>query len=259
MAAISGTTLLLYSEGIAIAMQKGISIAMDIELPDATNKESAGWSRHILGHRNAKIDFSALADLGLIGDTPPVTMSAKALMDYILNKESLLIAILGLGVPIIGEVNMGSLSFDAPDGNVMTLSGNLTVNGNLYILRGTSVQMITDITGGGDDYDTFTTAEDIIITEATTATQASAKSNTISVANTGVYKLAVFLTLDSGQSPLVYLWDNTSAAISNQVRLADGLNLITLIATATDASASLAFINSSAASWSTSPIYLFKV
>jgi hypothetical protein len=262
MGAISGTILLLYSEGLPIAMQKGLSVALDMDLPDATNKDSAGWAHHILGYRNAKIDFSALANVGLPGDTPPVVMSAKALMDYIIAQESLLVSILGLGYPIIGEVNMSSLSFDAPGGGVMTLSGSLIVNGILYVLSdvgGMPVNLVTDPDGNSYSYDTL----DVSGLNITSAIKSSAgekycNSNTISVTDTYVYKLAVFLTLNGGAAPTVGIWDNTSAFISNTQVLVDGLNFVTLTATATDASASLRFRNTANGNWSTSPIYLFK-
>jgi predicted secreted protein len=263
MGAISGTILLLYSEGLPIAMQKGLSIALDMDLPDATNKDSAGWAQHILGMRNAKIDFSALANVGLPGDTPPVVMSAKALMDYIIAQESLLVSILGLGYPIVGEVDISSLSFDAPGGGVMTLAGSLTVNGALYVLSGVGgmpVNLITDPDGSADfNYDTLTVSG-LNITSAikSSAGEKYCNSNTISVNDTYIYKLAVFLTLNGGTAPTVGIWDNTSAFISNTQVLVDGLNFVTLTATATDASASLRFRNTANGSWATSPIYFFK-
>ena len=74
-------------------------------------------------------------------------------------------------------------------------------------------------------------------------------SNTISVADTRVYKLATFLTLNSGAAPTVGIWDNTSAFISNTQVMTSGFNLITLTATATDVSASLKFKNTGNGNW----------
>jgi hypothetical protein len=231
-----------------------------MDLPDATNKESLGWAQHILGLKNAKIDFTTLFNPGLITDTPPVPMSAKALMDYILNSETLLITILGLGDPIVGEADMTSLSFDAPLGNTMTLAGSLNVNGPLYSLSGTMTNMNTIPDQGGVGGYSPLTVIGIKITEATSAGGAAyCMGNTISVTNGGVYKLALFLTHALGQVPSVALYDNTSADISNVVALVNGLNLVTLTSTSNDASASLRFRNSAATSWSTSDIYLFKV
>jgi hypothetical protein len=255
MAVINGTMLLIYSEGVVIAYQKGCSISVEQDLPDATNKGSGGWAEHINGMLNAKIDFNALFS----GTALPV-LSAKDLMDYILNRESLLISILGLGYPMVAQADMNSLSFEAPLEGTMSLSGSLKVNGPLYVLSGTSAQMITDPDAGTTDYDTLTVS-DVSITSAIKSTAGAkfCQSNTISVASAGVYKLAVFLTLNSGAAPTVGLWDNTSAYISNTQLLVAGLNLVTLTSTATDASASLRFSNTANCNWSTSPIYLFKV
>ncbi|MFH1194084.1 MAG: hypothetical protein V1720_00145 [bacterium] len=255
MAAISGTVLLLYSDGVAIAMQKGISIAMDIDLPDATSKDSAGWANHILGLKNAKIDFNALFGTGLLIDTPSV-LSAKNLMDYILNQESLLVSILGFGYPLLGWADMSSLSFDAPMANAMTLAGSLKINGELCICSG--INLVTDPDAGVNHTYTTHTVSGTAFTSLICSAAAIVESNDISIATGGIYKLLVRITMTSGQLPTVGLWDNTSAYISNQETLIAGLNLVTLTATATDATASLRWTNSAATNLVTSSIYLFK-
>jgi predicted secreted protein len=258
MAKINGTSVLLYSQGKAIAYQKGLSLSINDTLIDATNKESLAWSEQIPGLRDAKIDFTALFGTGLMTDTP-IILSAKDLMDYILNKTDLLISILDTGFPIVGKVNMASLAFDAPVEGAMSLSGSLKVSGGLYSLSGAMANLITDPDAGTSDYDT-TTVSGISITSAVKSSAGNKKcdSNTISVAYLGIYKLAIFLTLNSGQAPTVGLWDNTSAYISNTSLLVAGLNIVTLVSTATDASASLRFSNTSNCNWVTTPIYLFK-
>jgi predicted secreted protein len=258
MGAINGTTLLLYSAGQAIAMQKGLTISFDVDLPDATNKESAGWAEHITGLMNAKIDFNSLFSTGLMTDTPAV-LSAKDLMDYILNKTSLLIAILGGPFPIVGQCDMNSLSFTAPLEQAMTLAGSLKVNGKLYPLTGGMVQLITDPGGISSSYDTFTTSG-TAITSAITASTDNCHSNSFSVSIGDVFKFITFLTLNSGQIPTVELNEvgGGAALISNVSQLVAGLNIATLTATATK-TGSMIIQNTSAANWKTTPIYLFKV
>lgn len=255
MAAINGTNLLLYSDGQVIAMQKGINLNIDTNLPDATSKDSAGWAQHIQGELSAKIDFTSLFATSVTGG-----MDATALMNYILNRQSLLISILGLSFPIVAQVDLSSLSFDAPVEGVMSLSGSLKVNGPLFCLTGAMANMITDPDANATDYDTLTISG-VSITSAIKSTAGAKKcdSNTLNIVSAGVYKLAVYLTLNSGQAPTVGIWDNTSAYISNTQALVNGLNLITFTATGSDASASLRFNNSANGNWSTSPIYLFKV
>ena len=261
MAPINGTAVLLYYNGVAIAMQKGLTLGLDVDLADATNKGSAGWAEHMTGLMNAKIDFTSLFSTGLMTDETPV-LSAKDLMDYIINKESILVSILGGSFPIIGKADMSSLSFEAPMEGAMTLSGSLKINGALYPLTqlpaGKYANLVTDPDGGGTDYETHNITGTSFTSLINAGGDAYVDSNEISVADTGVYKLALFLTKNSGQLPNVGLWDNTSAYISNEVTLTEGLNLVTLTATATDASACLRISNSGAADLVTTPIYLFR-
>ena len=261
MAAFSGTTVLLYSNGQAVALQKGLSIALDIDLPDATNKESAGWAEHICGIMNAKIDFNALFSTGLMTDAPKV-LSGKDLLDYILNRTELLISILGGPFPIVGKADLSSLSLDASLENPMALTGSLKVNGPLYPLTslpaGKYVNLITNPETGGYDYETFDVSGTAITSAINAASSAQANSNTFSVTAGDVIKFITFLTKTSGELPIVgILKSSDNSAVSNQVSLTEGLNFITLTITDT-VTGIMAFINTAAANWKTSPLYLFK-
>jgi predicted secreted protein len=258
MGAINGTSILLYTQGRCIAMQKGLSIALNDALIDGTSKDSGAWKESAPGLRDVKIDFNALYGTGLLTDNPKV-QSAKDTMDYIINRNNLLVAILGGDYPFLGEADMSSLSFDAPVEKEMTLSGSVKIKGQLYQLIDSMVQMITDPDGGGYDYATCTHSGLALTSVINSSGTHYVRSNVISVANGGVYKLATFLTFTSGELPFAVLYDNTSAEISNAVRMSEGLNLITLTCTSTDASASLKFRNSLAANWSTSSLFLFRV
>jgi hypothetical protein len=128
MGKLNGTLLLLYADGEVIAAQKGCSINVEQDLPDASNKESAGWSEHINGLRNASVDFDALFST--------TGISAGELMDYIFNRKSLLISIVGgLNYPIVAEADMGNIKIDAPMEGAVALSGNIKINGSFYSLR----------------------------------------------------------------------------------------------------------------------------
>jgi predicted secreted protein len=256
MAAINGTTVLLYSNGTAIAMQKGLTISFDVDLLDATNKESAGWTEHLTGLMNAKIDFNSLFSTGLMTDTPAV-LSAKGLMDYILNSTSLLIAILGGPFPIVGQVDLNSLSFNALQESAMTLAGSLKVNGKFYPLTGSMTQMLTDPKGTSYDYNTFGVSGTAITTAINTGGSVTAFSNTVAITDTSVYEVIFYLNLNSGQLPTFVLSDGSSNK-SNAVQSVAGLNVITLTATGTG-TYYLKMYNTSAANFYTTPIYLFKV
>jgi predicted secreted protein len=257
MAAINGTAVVLYSNGQPVAMQKGLSVSFNNSIIDGSNKESLGWYEGMPGQKDAKIDFSALFGTGLMTDNPKV-LSATDLITQLSARSSLLVSILDFGVPIVGEVFQDSLTFDAPNEGAMSLSGSFKVNGPLYALTGSMANLITDPDGGSNSYDTMTVSGLAITSAITAAGNCAVTSNVISVATTGVYKFAVFLTV-TGQVPTVGIWDNTGSFISNQVALVAGLNIVTLTATATDASSSLRIINTSAANWSMGNLSLFRV
>jgi len=180
-------------------------------------------------------------------------------MDYIIDRSSLLLSITGgVGAPIVAEADMSSVKIDAPQEQAMSLSGSLKVNGAFYQLSGTRANLVTDPDAGTTDYDTLTLSGLAITSAINAAGTAFCNSNTINISNADVVKVAVFLTLTSGQVPSVGIWDNTSAFISNQVALVAGLNIVTLTATGADTSASLRFFNTGAANWALSPIYAFK-
>jgi predicted secreted protein len=262
MAAINGTTLLLYSQdntgaNIAFAMQKGLTISIDVDLPDATNKESAHWAQHICGLMNAKIDFDALFSTGLLTDTPKV-LGAKTLMDYIINSTSILISILGGPFPIVGQCDMSSINIVAPKEVGMTLAGSFKVNGKLYPLTGTMAQLLTDPDGVSTDYNTFDITGTAITHAVNLADGATAISNTFSVTKDDVIKFITYFTNSIYQVPSVYIIESGGSNVSNVVAVAAGLNIITLTVTKT-CTASLAIYNTDGADWVMTPIYLFKV
>jgi predicted secreted protein len=252
MAAINGTALLLYSEGVAIAMQRGISVSVDQDLPDATNKESAGWAQHINGMLSAKIDFDALFSSPSSPD-----MNANGLMNYLLSRESLYVAIMGLSFPIIGKADLSSLSFVAPQEGAMTLSGSLKIDGRLYCLTSATPSLLTDPDSGGTDYETHTQSGTGFSSLINSAGSAYCKSNTFSVTDTYVYTVITFLTKNSGELPSVTLYEvgGGAGAISNTVAMTEGLNFIKLTATSTK-SGCLNITNTGASNLAMTDIYI---
>ena len=250
MAKINGTSVLLYADGTLVALQRDLSISVEQDLPDATSKESAGWAEHINGLRNATVTFDALYST--------TGLSAASLLTYITGRTSLLMVILGLSYPLIAEVDVNNLSLVGNREEPGSLSGTLKIKGKLYLLMGGSAQLVTDPDAGGTTYDTYTVSGLAVTSAINLADSAAADTNTFSVTSGDIVKLAVFLTLNSGQAPTVKLIDPEASDYSNDETLAEGLNIVTLTATGTYAAVVLRILNTAAANWSMSNIYLFK-
>jgi predicted secreted protein len=248
MAVINGTNLLLYADGLLIAAQKSCTITVDQDLFDATNKESGGWARHGNGLLSAKIDFDALVST--------TGKSYTELMAYLIARSSILLAITGLGYTMVGEVDISSISISASQESAMGLSGSLKVKGELFVLRGTKAPLVTDWTNG--DYATFTDTDGAITSAISSSGTKYAVSNTFAIADTGIYKVAVFLTLNSGQAPSLSLVEPAYGDRSNVVALVAGLNIITLTATADVTDGVLRIINTASTNYSTSKVYAWK-
>jgi len=76
MGKINGTLYCAYSETDKILHNVNSSLNVEQDLPDVTNKESAGWAEHINGLRNWSIDFDGLYDEDGSGITPDEIMAA---------------------------------------------------------------------------------------------------------------------------------------------------------------------------------------
>jgi len=250
MGKLNATLLLLYADGQVIAAQKGCSLSADIDLYDTTNKQSGGWKEHEKGARSASVDLDALFST--------TGISAPELMDYITGRTSLLLALVGgISYPILGEVDMKSLKLDAPTEGAKSLSGSFQVNGPLFFLKGTEAALVTDPDATGKDYDTLTISGIAISSAINLAGSAYAHSNTFSVTDGDVIKVAVFLTSNTGQAPSVEVCESGATAVSNKEDLAAGLNIITLTVTKT-CTAHITLRNTAAANWSLSSLYAFK-
>lgn len=251
MGKINGTLVLLHADGEAVALQRGLTITAEQDLPDTTNKESGGWAEHEnIGLRNATVSFDALFST--------TGKSAADLLAYITGRTSLLMVIVGgISYPMIGEVDLSSVSLTGTMEQPAALSGNLKVNGPLYQLKGTSASLVSDPDATGTDYDTFTISDIAITSAINTAGTAYAHSNTFSVTNGDVIKVCVFLTSNSGEVPTVEICESGSTIVSNQESLAAGLNVVTLTVTKT-CTAHISLRNTGAANWALSSLYAFK-
>jgi len=62
MAIINGTNLLVFVDGTAVASSQDCQITLNNDLPDATTKDSEGWSEHIVGLKDWSGSCSGLYD-----------------------------------------------------------------------------------------------------------------------------------------------------------------------------------------------------
>jgi hypothetical protein len=62
MAKINGTLYCAFSGSDKILYNTSTTLNVNVDLPDVTNKESAGWKEHINGVRDWSIDFDGLYD-----------------------------------------------------------------------------------------------------------------------------------------------------------------------------------------------------
>jgi len=76
MAKINGTLYCAYSGTDKVLHNVNTSLNVNVDLPDVTNKESAGWKEHINGVRDWSIDFDGLYDEAGTGITPDDILTA---------------------------------------------------------------------------------------------------------------------------------------------------------------------------------------
>ena len=76
MAKINGTLYVPYSGSDKVLYSKDATLNLEQDLPDVTNKDSAGWAEHINGLRRWSIDFSGFYDETGSGITADEVMAA---------------------------------------------------------------------------------------------------------------------------------------------------------------------------------------
>ena len=145
MAAVNGTLYAVFAivGGIAtaaaatdrVASCKTASLKVDIDLPDASTKDSAAWAQHITGLRNASIDFSGVWDEAATG----TLLTVNEIMVLLLagNAEMKFAFIpAAMGTTLKGWKFVGSfkgISIDAPAEQPCTFAGSAVANGALVL------------------------------------------------------------------------------------------------------------------------------
>lgn len=118
--------------------------------------------------------------------------------------------------------------------------------------------LLTDPDVNGSDYDTMTISGTSIISAINAAGNADSFSNVIPINIGKTLTIITYLTKISGQLPSINLAKSDTNDASSIVALAEGLNVVTLTATATDPAGFLRIRNTGAASFNTSEILVIK-
>ena len=127
MAKFNATNLILKISGTPVAHSTSATLNINQDLPDATTKDSSGWSENIRGLREFSIDVEGLPDY-------TASFGVDELADLIISRADAEFEF-GTGTTgdtkITGTVNLSSLTQDAPMEDVASFSGSLTGTGAL--------------------------------------------------------------------------------------------------------------------------------
>jgi len=134
MSAVNGTLILLKDNGTAFALSTSCTLNIDLDLPDASTKSSAGWAEHIKGQKSWSVDLDGLADFETGTDG-----SVQDLVGYIVNRSDVSIEFVpstgfaggSKGVSYTGTASCASVSVVASNEDTATLSGSFTGTGAL--------------------------------------------------------------------------------------------------------------------------------
>jgi hypothetical protein len=117
--------------------------------------------------------------------------------------------------------------------------------------------LLTDPKGTFSNYNTFTTSGIAITSAIATGGFAKyAESNVFSVVNGEVLKVYIFLTLNSGELPVLEIVEVGGATLCGAVSLTAGINVVSFTIPKTTANACLLFGNNTNANWNTGNIYV---
>lgn len=133
MAKLNGTNMRIIAGGVAIAGCKSFTLNTNLNLFDASDKDSAGWAVRGAGQKSWTVDFDGLYD-------PAGVYNAEELTDLIINRASVTLEMAtidgtGGGQKWTGTAYLESHSLTAPMEDVVTITG--TFQGTGALTKGT--------------------------------------------------------------------------------------------------------------------------
>lgn len=123
----NGTNLVLEVEGNVIGHTTSCSLSLSMDTPEATTKDSGGFSEYIGGVRGGEISFE-----GLVAYDD--TTNAVEMADYLLNRTQITCV---FGTQEVGDVIytaeafLSSVEVSAEMEAAVTYSGSLTITGSI--------------------------------------------------------------------------------------------------------------------------------
>lgn len=129
MGKLNGTSMLVIVDGVTLAGTKSFTLDINVDLPDATTKDSDGWAENIHGLRSWSVSFDGLYD-------PTLTYNSEEVFDEIDGRDELLLEMAvingtGGGLVYSGNAKVASLSYGAENEQPITISGSFTGSGDL--------------------------------------------------------------------------------------------------------------------------------
>jgi TP901-1 family phage major tail protein len=131
--AINGTLILVDKDGTALASTTDATLNVNLDTPDASTKDSAGWQEVIAGQKSWSIDVDGLATFDY-STSEAGQGTVMRLVEDLRNRTSVAVKFLpDSGVTYYGNAYVSSISVGAPNEDVSTISGSFTGNGPLNV------------------------------------------------------------------------------------------------------------------------------
>lgn len=131
MAAVNGTLILLNDSGTPIALTTSATLNIELDLPDASSKDSSGWARHILGQKSWSVDLDGLASFNTGDNVDDLSAFILDRTQISLEFEPQTGAYSTKGVSYTGTASLASISVVAGNEDTATISGSFTGDGVL--------------------------------------------------------------------------------------------------------------------------------
>lgn len=129
MAKINGSVIIPVLDSDAVLHTTNASLSIDVDLPDATTKDSAGWADHIHGLRSFSLTIEGYSAYDASGNVKPlldlVTGRTSATFEFAPDTAG--------DVKLSGSVSLANLELGAGLEETASLSSTLTGKGALTV------------------------------------------------------------------------------------------------------------------------------